>query len=209
MVNILRLFLLTLFRQLVGIMAALEQFTVDADERGNQFIQRLLQKQSQRLGGLFTRLVVSLVTPCATALVCFLACHHCFPVVLFRREYGRACGPSKHGHQGFVLNSLCLVHRLPFQPFTFTLSPGRSNQIGRANKAHNEETERSGVLHQVFPCRFQCITMSIWSASCLSDIPQSGTGLCWETRSATHWRRFPRDTTLRRWRLRSDCADHV
>lgn len=49
------------FRQLVGIMAALEQFTVDADERGNQFIQRLLQKQSQRLGGLFNKLVVSFV----------------------------------------------------------------------------------------------------------------------------------------------------
>ena len=39
-------------------MSNLERFTVDAEERGNVFLQKLLQKQTQRLTAVFNRLVV-------------------------------------------------------------------------------------------------------------------------------------------------------
>ncbi|KAF8330358.1 exocyst complex component Sec3-domain-containing protein [Cantharellus anzutake] len=43
--------------QIIGIMSNLERFAVDAEERGNAFLQKLLQKQSQRLTAAFNHLV--------------------------------------------------------------------------------------------------------------------------------------------------------
>ncbi len=39
-------------------MSNLERFAMDAEERGNLFLQKLLQKQTQRLSAVFNRLVV-------------------------------------------------------------------------------------------------------------------------------------------------------
>lgn len=47
-------------RQIIGILACLERFLVDADETGNAFMLHLLEKQRMRLKGLFDRHVVSL-----------------------------------------------------------------------------------------------------------------------------------------------------
>ena len=44
--------------QLVGIMANLERYAGEAEERGNVFVQKLLQKQSLRMMTLFRKLVV-------------------------------------------------------------------------------------------------------------------------------------------------------
>jgi hypothetical protein len=41
--------------QIVGIMVNLERFIADAGERGNSYVSRLLQKQYQRLTGLYNR----------------------------------------------------------------------------------------------------------------------------------------------------------
>lgn len=47
------------FRQIIGIMAALEHFLADAEERGKTFFINFLDKQHTRLKGLFERHVVS------------------------------------------------------------------------------------------------------------------------------------------------------
>lgn len=44
----------------MGIIAALERFLVDADERGNAFLVNLLEKQHTRLKTLFDRHIVSI-----------------------------------------------------------------------------------------------------------------------------------------------------
>jgi hypothetical protein len=46
------------FREIIGVIACLERFLVDAEERGNQFILNLLGKQHARLKGSFDRHVV-------------------------------------------------------------------------------------------------------------------------------------------------------
>jgi hypothetical protein len=45
-------------RQIIGIIASLERFLADAEERGVTFLQTLLQKQHSRLKGMFDRHVV-------------------------------------------------------------------------------------------------------------------------------------------------------
>lgn len=50
---------LSIPRQIIGIIACLEGFLVDADETGNAFLLHLLEKQRMRLKGLFDRHVVS------------------------------------------------------------------------------------------------------------------------------------------------------
>jgi hypothetical protein len=50
-------------RQIIGIIACLERFLVDADEAGNVFLLHLLEKQRMRLKGLFDRHVVSVLSP--------------------------------------------------------------------------------------------------------------------------------------------------
>ena len=50
-------------RQIIGIIACLERFLVDADETGNTFLLQLLEKQRMRLKGLFDRHVVSSISP--------------------------------------------------------------------------------------------------------------------------------------------------
>jgi hypothetical protein len=52
--------------QIVGLVASLERFLADAEERSNMFFQNLLEKQHGRLKGLFERHVVSI---------------HCFVVI--------------------------------------------------------------------------------------------------------------------------------
>lgn len=47
------------FRQVVGIIAAIEQSIIQADEKNNPYALRLLSKQQQRAVGLFNRHVVS------------------------------------------------------------------------------------------------------------------------------------------------------
>lgn len=47
------------YRQIIGIMATLERFLADADERGTAFLINFLDKQHTRLKGLFERHVVS------------------------------------------------------------------------------------------------------------------------------------------------------
>lgn len=46
-------------RQLVGIIACLERFLAEADERGNTFFVQILEKQHLRLKGVFDRHIVS------------------------------------------------------------------------------------------------------------------------------------------------------
>lgn len=46
------------YRQIIGIMATLERFLADADERGAAFLINFLDKQHTRLKGLFERHVV-------------------------------------------------------------------------------------------------------------------------------------------------------
>lgn len=50
-------------RQIIGIIACLERFLVDANETGNAFLLNLLEKQRMRLKGLFDRHVVSPLLP--------------------------------------------------------------------------------------------------------------------------------------------------
>ena len=50
-------------RQIIGIIACLERFLVDANEAGNAFLLNLLEKQRMRLKGLFDRHVVSPLLP--------------------------------------------------------------------------------------------------------------------------------------------------
>jgi hypothetical protein len=45
-------------RQIIGILATLERFLADADERGAAFLINFLDKQHTRLQGLFERHVV-------------------------------------------------------------------------------------------------------------------------------------------------------
>lgn len=47
-------------REIVGILATLERFLVDAEERNNQFLLNTLGKQHTRLKGVFDRHIVSL-----------------------------------------------------------------------------------------------------------------------------------------------------
>lgn len=49
-------------RQLVGVIACLERFVADADERGNTFFLQILDKQHLRLKGAFDRHIVSELT---------------------------------------------------------------------------------------------------------------------------------------------------
>lgn len=49
---------LDFFRELVGIMASLERFQVEAEEKGNPFVIGLLEKQHSRLKMTFDRHVV-------------------------------------------------------------------------------------------------------------------------------------------------------
>lgn len=46
------------YRQIIGILATLERFLADADERGSAFLVNFLDKQHTRLKGLFERHVV-------------------------------------------------------------------------------------------------------------------------------------------------------
>ena len=46
-------------RQLVGVIACLERFLADADERGSTFFLQILEKQHLRLKGAFDRHIVS------------------------------------------------------------------------------------------------------------------------------------------------------
>jgi exocyst complex component 1 len=46
-------------RQIMGVLAVLERFLGDADERGNAYLLHLLDKQHTRLKSLFERHVVS------------------------------------------------------------------------------------------------------------------------------------------------------
>lgn len=46
-------------RQITGVLAALERFLVEADERGNAFLVSLLEKEQRRLKTLFDRHIVS------------------------------------------------------------------------------------------------------------------------------------------------------
>lgn len=43
---------------MIGIIAHLERYKSDAEERGNAFLARLLQKQQQRMVGVHTRHLV-------------------------------------------------------------------------------------------------------------------------------------------------------
>lgn len=51
-------------RQIFGLIACLERFLADADDRGNNFLVGLLEKQHTRLKGLLDRHVVSGIIPC-------------------------------------------------------------------------------------------------------------------------------------------------
>lgn len=46
--------------QIIGVIAALERFLADADDRGNTFLTSVLGKQHTRLGALFERHIVSI-----------------------------------------------------------------------------------------------------------------------------------------------------
>lgn len=46
-------------RQVVGVIACLERFLADADERGSSFFLQILEKQHLRLKGVFDRHIVS------------------------------------------------------------------------------------------------------------------------------------------------------
>ena len=45
-------------RQIIGVLATLERFLADADERGKAFLINFLDKQHTRLKGLFERHIV-------------------------------------------------------------------------------------------------------------------------------------------------------
>ena len=53
-----RLLINLLFGQIVGIVATIEQFLVQAEDRNNKFVQRFLSKQHQRMMALYNRHVV-------------------------------------------------------------------------------------------------------------------------------------------------------
>lgn len=46
--------------QIIGILAVLDRFLSEADERGNTFVMNFLEKQQTRLKALFDRHVVSI-----------------------------------------------------------------------------------------------------------------------------------------------------
>lgn len=52
---------LTFFREVIGVIAVLERFLMDAEDIGNQFLLTALSKQHTRLVGIFDRHVVSYV----------------------------------------------------------------------------------------------------------------------------------------------------
>jgi len=56
-------------RQIIGIIACLERFLVDADEAGNVFLLHLLEKQRMRLKGLFDRHVVSFLSLLGSSII--------------------------------------------------------------------------------------------------------------------------------------------
>jgi len=55
--------LFTLPREIVGILAFLERFMVEAEEKGNPFVMNLLEKQHSRLKIVFDRHVVGTISP--------------------------------------------------------------------------------------------------------------------------------------------------
>lgn len=51
------------FREIAGILATLERFMADAEDKGNQFLMSFLSKQHTRLKGIFDRHVVCFFPP--------------------------------------------------------------------------------------------------------------------------------------------------
>ena len=47
-----------LYRQIVGMIACVEKFLTDAEERGNAFFLEVLEKQHTRMKGIYERRVV-------------------------------------------------------------------------------------------------------------------------------------------------------
>jgi exocyst complex component 1 len=112
-------------RQIIGIIASLERFLVDADERGSTFLVNLLEKQQTRLKGLFNNHVVRNIR--------FLCVLYVFNASIFQNEQlkqieqTKVTSKKRNGVAPFILTFSTYISRVEVQLVGASTLPIRAN----------------------------------------------------------------------------------